>query len=161
MVINTSYLLTLDSDSTYTFRIRTNEGYVDKVIECNFNGASIELSQNKYENEDVIIVELSSAINVEAIYIDGLLINEYTQEGNVIKLDASVSKYLTSGTHKIIIHTENGRPSAEFRIMETYNYVEEVVESNHVWFFIDIAIFAVIILGYGTYMIFNKRKEVE
>ena len=72
-----------------------------------------------------------------------------------------IVKYLTIDTHKLTVYTENGRPEVSFVVSETFDVEVEENKANHIFFYVDIAIFAAIILGYTTFTITKKSKRKE
>ena len=64
---------------------------------------------------------------------------------------------MTLGEHQIEVRTNLGRPNTTFNIVETFNYIEEEVKANHLFFYIDIAIFLGAILLYIVFSIVKKK----
>ena len=152
--LSNSYLRTLDVKGEYTFRVVTVNGFYDIKVKTSFIGASVTSEKTEYENSDSIIVNITDAAIVKAVYIDNMKIDSYEVKDNVLTIGNEVVSNLTLGNHTLTIYTDNGRPSYSFKINETFDYVVEEEKSNHLFFYIDIAIFGGFILGYCVFFFF-------
>ena len=135
----------------------TNNSYYDVEIETLFEEAKIATSKNEYENYESLEITLTEGCEVKEIYIDGIKIDHYQVDGNIITITEEVITNLTLGEHQIEVRTNLGRPNTTFNIVETFNYIEEEVKANHLFFYIDIAIFLGAILLYIVFSIVKKK----
>ena len=156
VIISKEYLNTLKSNDEYVFRVVTSGGFYDKKITTNFTGSTLKTEQERYLNTETITLTLEGAQNVLCVKLNGNVITDYTVSNNLITLGEELVSTLLNGNHSIEVYTENGRPELSFRIYETYDYEEVVEEANHIFFYIDIAIFATFILGYVVFTIIKK-----
>lgn len=160
LTICDSYLYTLKSDTSYVFRIITTGGWYDRVIQTSFAESEIASEKSEYANTEEISFSVLGAERIKAVYLDGSLIEDYRIEKNTIILTDSLTDSLVNGSHTITVYTEMGRPSQSFSISEPYNIdTSDTVQANHIFFYVDIAIFASLILGYAVITIYKKRKE--
>ena len=161
LIIKKEYLYSLDSSSSYTFRIITEDGYQEVEITNNFTSSSVQSSKNEYENNESIILNLIDCTTVNEVYIDGIKIEDYTLNGSTLTIHNSIITNLSLGSHQVEVRTDNGRPIFDFRILESFDNITDEIESNHLFFYIDIAIFASAIIGYTLFTIYKKIMGVK
>lgn len=158
--ISEQYLRTLDTDTRYLFRVVTSTSWLDKIIETSFASSKLHSDKTEYSSTEQISLTLEGATSVKAVYVNGILTENYQWSENTITLAKELTENLVNGSHTITVYTENGRPQLEFSIAEAFaTQPEEVQEANHIFFYVDIAIFAFLILGYGAFSIYKKRKK--
>jgi len=157
--INDGYLKTLETNTQYTFRAVTSLTDLDFLIQTEGVGAQVYSLVEKYYRGDDIKFELNRTTTVNKAFIDN---EEYkfTQSNELVTINKDELLTLGSGEHTIKLFTTDGRPEAKFSFYEVVETLPEVKEpSSHVFFFIDIAIFATLIFGYlGFALIKNRRK---
>lgn len=103
---------------------------------------------------------MDGASTIQSVYLDGLLLEGYQMEGMVVSLPKEIIKNLVNGSHTLTIYTENGRPEVQFTITEVFVAQPDDAEvANHIFFYVDIAIFAFLILGYSAFSIYKRRKQ--
>ena len=161
LVIVDDYLCSLKCDEIYLFRVVTSDEFIDINIKTNFTGSTLNKDKSDYTTKDDVIITLEGANEIKEVYLDGVVFTDYTVSSNEICISQETLLSLTNGMHEIIVYTEVGRPSISINIVEAFDYVEEVEEANHIFFYVDISIFAAFILGYVVFSIVKKRKEGE
>lgn len=160
--ISEKYLKTLKSDTYYTLRIITESKSKDIVIIPSFDEAKLTIEKTEYTKNDSIYFSLEEGQTIQTLYLDGKVINEYTIENNTVTLSENLTKDLVNGSHTITVYTSKGRPSIKFSIVEVYsNGQEETATANHIFFFVDISLFASLILGYIAFTVYKKRKKMN
>ena len=133
LILSEKYLLTLGTNKEYIFRVITKDNYSDVTVKISFEGSKLIASSNDYKNNDEISFILEGAQKVKFVYLNGILIEDYTLDGNKITLSNDIVKYLTIDTHKLTVYTENGRPEVSFVVSETFDVeVEEITETDEV-----------------------------
>jgi len=143
LLISESYLKTLEQNAEYTFRVVTSSTDFDAVIKTEYTSA--EISPTIIGGAEVYKVEINGREYA------------YELEGNTITVSAEALKNLTSGTHIIRVYTSEGRPAVNFSLAALPDYREETVEPvSHVFFWVDIAVFASLIAGYAVFTIVKK-----
>ncbi|MDE6655999.1 MAG: glycoside hydrolase family 32 protein [Anaeroplasmataceae bacterium] len=158
--LSEKYLQTLKSDTEYIFRIVTSSSWIDKSIKLSFEEAQVVSEKTEFSNEDQVSFTIEGASEIKGVYVDGRLVNDYVLENNVLTLSNELVSSLVSGSHSVTVYTEKGRPSHDFKIVEVFaNSTDETVKANHIFFFVDISIFAAVILGYVAFTLYKKNKK--
>ncbi len=159
IIINESYLKTLEADAEYTFRVVTTTGDYDAVIKTDFVAATLSPLQEKFSIGESLSFKLNGNTEVYKVEINGEEY-EFTVDGDTITVAADALKNLTGGTHTVKAYTANGRPVASFDLAGLADYQEDEVEAvSRVFFWVDIAIFGAIIVGYGVFTVVKKCKR--
>ena len=161
--IDSDYLNTLEVNTEYKFRAITSFTDFDFYVVTDETGVEIAPQLSKYYRGNDVSFELSEPSRVEKVLVDGeaYAFNE-NEEQSLVTLTAATLENLPSGDHTVKMFTENGRPEARFSLYSTVEIIPEVpAKSNHTYFFIDIAIFAVLIAGYVTFSLISKRKKKQ
>ena len=159
ITIDRDYLKTLETNSDYKFRAITDLTDFDFYVSTPSVGVQVISSVEKYYRGDSLRFEFSEDTVVSKTYID----NEefefvYTTSDNILTVDKEAAARLVSGKHTAKFFTNNGRPEAEFSLYESVEIIPEVPPTpNHTFFFIDIGIFAVLILGYVLFSKIGKH----
>ncbi len=161
LVIKESYLKTLETAAEYTLRVITEKTEYDLVIKTDFTAAELTATQEKYPKSEELSFALSSGAVADKVEIDGLEYEFTVKEGNLITISAEAVKNLTSGEHVVKVYTKaDGRVSAKFSLTGLLDYSEEETETvSHVFFWVDIAVFASLIVGYIAFTIVKKCKR--
>lgn len=158
--ISKEYLCTLKADETYVFRVITSTSWKDKIVKTSFTSSKLTSEKKEYSNTEEITFTLDGASTIQSVYLDGLLLEGYQMEGMVVSLPKEIIKNLVNGSHTLTIYTENGRPEVQFTITEVFVAQPDDAEvANHIFFYVDIAIFAFLILGYSAFSIYKRRKQ--
>ena len=156
LLISESYLKTLEQNAEYTFRVVTSSTDFDAVIKTEYTSAEISPAREEFSREEDLSFTIIGGAEVYKVEING---REYAYEleGNTITVSAEALKNLTSGTHIIRVYTSEGRPAVNFSLAALPDYREETVEPvSHVFFWVDIAVFASLIAGYAVFTIVKK-----
>ena len=77
----------------------------------------------------------------------------------MLSLSAELCASLGEGRHTVTAYTSCGRPQADFLIARPYDDGAQEPQASHVFFWVDIAIFAVFILGYAGVNVYARRKR--
>ena len=155
--ISEAYLNTLENSFTYEFRAVTSLTDLDFYVTTKEVGAQVTTVVEKYYRGDDARFELNQNTNVKKAVIEEREF-EFTQNDTIITINSESLKALTSGEHTIKFFTENGRPETKFSLYEKVETLPEIpTPVNHSYFFIDISIFAVLILGYVLFSQIKKR----
>ena len=146
--ISQAYLKTLENNTEYKFRAITSLTELDFYVKTKEIGAQVNSALAKYYRGQDAKFELSENTHVSKVLIDQEECN-FTQTNQIVVVKNEDLNNVASGEHKIKFFTENGRPETTFGLYEVVEVIPEVPEAaSHVFFFIDIAIFATFILGY-------------
>ena len=158
VTIDRDYLKTLETNSEYKFRAITDLTDFDFYVSTPSVGVQVMSSVEKYYRGDDLRFEFSENTTVSKMCID----NEeflFTLSESVLTVDKDVAAQLVSGKHTAKFFTSNGRPEAQFSLYESVEIIPEIpAKPNHTFFFIDIGIFAVLILGYVLFSKIGKRS---
>ncbi|MGN0804985.1 MAG: glycoside hydrolase family 32 protein [Candidatus Coproplasma sp.] len=165
VTIKQSYLSTLEANSAYTIRIVCEEGEFDVIINTDFSGGTIKAQKGQFTSAEDIVFNIDGAENLYGLLLDGEKMDgsAYNFADGVVTISAEASKALVSGKHTIVALTSNGRPQTTFILAEAKVNVIEEEQPNHIFFYIDIAIFGTVIIGYVAITAINKhraKKEV-
>lgn len=163
LTINSSYLSTLADSSVYTLRVIGEEGELDITVQTDFSGMRLEPAQSEYAPGASVTLKIGGDGDVILLYVNGVAVDssDYSVEDGVITLNEEYCKTLSEGQHTVVAYTTCGRPQTEFLIAEPYDNSAGEEEADHLFFYIDIAIFAVFIAGYIAYNIVSRRKKAS
>lgn len=156
VTISESYLNTLEANTEYTFRAITHASEYDFTVKTDFIAATLSAVKNNYLKGEDVSFAVSDGDSVTKLEIDGI---EYafTFDNGTITVSAEQIKNLIGGEHVVKVYTSKGRPTASFNISGLEDFREEDVETvSHVFFWVDIAVFALLIVGYITFMTVKK-----
>lgn len=159
--ISESYLKTLEQNTEYVFRIVTAASDCDVAIKTGFTGVTLTPAKEEFAKDESFSFTVNGGTGVYKVEIDG---SEYgfTVDGSVITVSAEALKNLTSGTHTVKVYTQDGRAAADFKVARLPDYREEAVEAvSHAFFWVDIAIFAALIIGYAVFTIVKKYGKKQ
>ena len=158
LTVSQAYLNTLETGKTYSFRAVTSRYDLDFDITTDFLPVSAYSLTEKYYRDSDVSVEMSRAATVYKATIDEKE-TAFTQSGAVVKFAASDVNNLTAGKHVVKLYTDSGRPEATFSVAEAVETMTEMpVKATHLFFWIDVAIFASLILGYAGFTVIKKAK---
>lgn len=159
LTISESYLKTLENDTEYTFRVVTETTDFDAVVKTNFEAATLTPAKSGFTKGEDISFTVSGGAQVYKLEINGVEC-EFTVDGDKITVSSETLKDFTSGTHKVKAYTASGRPSADFKLTGLPDFVEETEEiTDRTFFWIDIAVFAALIIGYVAFTVFKKFRK--
>ena len=157
--INDSYLNTLETDTVYKFRAVTSLTDLDFYVHTHEVGVEVSSLVEKYYRGDNVTFELSEKVTVNKVVVDNTGELEFTQNDELITVQSEKLNSLSSGEHTVKFYTENGRPEAKFSIYEAVETIPEIpAPVNHSFFFIDIAIFAALLIGY---VVISRVKNMK
>ncbi len=161
ITIQSGYLSTLSANESYSFRIVTDEGDFTVTVTTDFEGATAESSQTQFAVGDAITINVSGYGRILGIRIDGTLLDSsaYSVEDGVITISAEAAQDLSDGSHTVTVLTENGRPETTVTISEHVISTDEDSTSNHLFFWIDIAIFAVLIVVFVAIAVGGRARK--
>lgn len=155
--INDGYLETLEADTEYTFRVLTDGAEFDIKVKTDFAQASLVLSRDSFKRGEGIALTVGAGATVGRVEVDGRSVEYTLGDGGRILIAASEIESLIGGTHEVKVYTSKGRPAASFEFIGAEEYRDEEVELiSHTFFYIDIAIFATLILGYAAFAVTKK-----
>ncbi len=158
LILTKKYLNKLENGKEYLFRVFANDLTFDFKIKTDFNQINIDSSKIDFNNTEEIYFILDEEVTINKVYIDSVEIADYTIDGKKIIIDKEYVDLLTNGNHEIKIYTDKGRPSLKFSLSEVIIIEEEEIESNHIFFYVDIAIFSTLIIGYIIFNIYRRKK---
>lgn len=158
VTISQSYLNTLETATEYKFRAVTSFTDLDFYVETDEIGATAMPSVEKYYRGDDVRFELSEDATVSKVLVDGEEV-DFTQRDEIVVLASKDVASITSGEHRAKFFTANGRPETKFKIYESVEVIPELpAPVSHTFFFIDISIFAALIVGYIVISQVVKRR---
>ena len=159
LTISETYLKTLETNSEYKFRTVTSFADFDFYVATQEVGAQVTARAEKFYQGDNAQFELSEEATVYKVLIDQEE-KAFAQNGTIVTVKANELKSLGSGDHQVKLFTANGRPEATFQLYEAVEVIPELpAPVSHVFFYIDIAIFASLIGGYLTFSILKKHAK--
>ena len=160
LTVNSSYLSTLADGEVYSLRAIGEEGEIDLTLQTDFGGMSLEPVQTEYAPGAGVAINLYGEGQIYSLYVDGVVADasSYSVADGVLSFTQEFCGSLSEGSHTVTAHTSCGRPQTEFIIVQPYADGEEP-RADHVFFWIDIAIFAVFIAGYAGVNIYVRRKR--
>lgn len=155
--IKDDYLNTLENDTEYKFRAVTQLTDLDFYIKTKDIGAQAYPLVEKYYRGDDAKFELSEVTTVNRVFIDQVEF-PFEQDNQVVTVKNQDLQTIKSGSHTIKFYTNNGRPETNFSLYPATETVPELsVPVSHTFLFIDLAIFAVLIVGYVVYSLIKKK----
>ncbi len=160
--IQNSYLNTLENNTYYKFRAVTSLTDLDFYVQTKEVGVQAFAATNEFYRGNDLRFELSQSAEVYRVVIDETEFDNFTQNETKdrVNIDKTVSDSLRTGDHRVKFYTDNGRPEVVFSINEVVEVVPEIpAPVSHVFFFIDIAIFAALILGYLGFSFYQNHKK--
>ena len=153
------YLKTLEANTQYVFRAVTSFTDFDFRIKTDFTAVTVTSAVEKYYRDDDVTLELSGNVKVHKLLIDGNECN-FTQTEDRVVISSKETASLTTGSHKVKLYTDKGRPETTITVSEIVETVTEpAVKANRVFLWIDLAIFLSAIVGYTAFSIISKRKK--
>ncbi|MBE6135356.1 MAG: hypothetical protein E7179_05075 [Erysipelotrichaceae bacterium] len=161
ITINREYLNTLEVATLYKFRAVTSLTDFDFFVETDEVGTQARAQIDQYYRGSDVSFELSEASLVSKVLIDNeeFAFTQNEEKTLVTVASASLSS-LPAGDHNVKFYTANGRPEAKLSLYSTVEVIPELpVPTNHMYFFIDIAIFGVLIIGYVLFSQISKRGK--
>ena len=157
--INGAYLNTLETNTTYKFRAVTSVTDFDFYVSTEEVGAEVNSLVAKYYRGDDVRLELSQNTAVSKALIDNEEV-AFTQKDSLVTIASKDLSSVGSGEHNVKLFTANGRPETKFSLYEVVEVIPEPKAAvNHTFFFVDIAIFGALILGYLGFTLFKKRVK--
>ena len=161
ITINRDYLNTLEVATLYKFRAVTSLTDFDFFVETDEVGTQARAQIDQYYRGSDVSFELSEASLVSKVLIDNeeFAFTQNEEKTLVTVASASLSS-LPAGDHNVKFYTANGRPETKLSLYSTVEVIPELpVPANHMYFFIDIAIFGVLIIGYVLFSQISKRGK--
>ena len=158
ITIDRAYLDTLEVDTLYKFRAVTSLTDFDFFVRTDEVGTEAVAQVAQYYRGSDVSFELSEPSLVSKVLIDGEDF-AFTQnaELTLVTVGSDSLSSLPAGDHNVKLYTANGRPEAKLSLYSTVEVIPELpVPANHMYFFIDIAIFGVLIVGY---LLFSQIKK--
>lgn len=158
LIITNDYLHTLENSFEYIFRVITTKGEYDISVMTDFTPVGLIPLKDEYFRGDDLRISVNNA-EVYKLFIDG---KEYSfkKDDNVITVSREDIINLIRGSHVIQVYTSKGRPKIEITIAGLEDYrEEEIIPITHTFFYIDIAMFGVMILTYFAFGIVKKYRE--
>ena len=157
--IDRDYLKTLETNTTYKFRAVTSVTDFDFYVSTEEVGAEVNSLVAKYYRGDDVRLELSQNTAVSKALIDNEEV-AFTQKDSLVTIASKDLSSVGSGEHNVKLFTANGRPETKFSLYEVVEVIPEPKAAvNHTFFFVDIAIFGALILGYLGFTLFKKRVK--
>ena len=160
LTVNSSYLSTLADGEVYSLREIGEEGEIDLTLQTDFGGMSLEPVQTEYAPGAGVTINLYGEGQIYSLYVDGVVADasSYSVADGVLSFTQEFCGALSEGSHTVTAYTSCGRPQTEFIIVQPHADGEEP-RADHVFFWIDIAIFAVFVAGYVGVNIYTRRKR--
>ena len=160
LTVNSSYLSTLADGEVYSLRAIGEEGEIDLTLQTDFGGMSLEPVQTEYAPGAGVAINLYGEGQIYSLYVDGVVADasSYSVADGVLSFTQEFCGALSEGSHTVTAYTSCGRPQTEFIIVQP-NADGEEPRADHVFFWIDIAIFAVFVAGYVGVNIYTRRKR--
>ncbi len=161
VALSDSYLKTLGAGENYRFRVVTEFTDLEFDVTPDFADVSAAPAIEKYYKNDDVIIELAGQAKVSRLTIDGVD-TEFTQSeaGDTVVIAAEKIASLSMGKHTVKLYTDLGRPEVTINISQAVETIAEpVVKATHLFFYIDIAIFGSVIIGYIVITIIKKYKK--
>ncbi len=160
LTVNSTYLSTLADGEVYSLRAIGEEGEIDLTLQTDFGGMSLEPVQTEYAPGAGVAINLYGEGQIYSLYVDGVVADasSYSVADGVLSFTQEFCGTLSEGSHTVTAYTSCGRPQTEFIIVQPYADGGEP-QADHVFFWIDIAIFAVFIAGYAGVNIYTRRKR--
>lgn len=160
LTVSSAYLSTLADGEVYSLRAIGEEGEIDLTLQTDFGGMSLEPVQTEYAPGAGVTINLYGEGQIYSLYVDGVVADasSYSVADGVLSFTQEFCGALSEGSHTVTAYTSCGRPQTEFIIVQP-NADGEELRADHVFFWIDIAIFAVFVAGYVGVNIYTRRKR--
>ena len=161
LTVSSAYLSTLADGEVYSLRAIGAEGELDLKLHTDFGGMTLSAAASEYATGSAVTVNIGGEGQILSLFVDGAAVgsSEYSVENGVLSLSAEFCASLGEGRHTVTAYTSCGRPQADFLIARPYDDGAQEPQSSHVFFGVDIAIFAVFILGYAGVNVYARRKR--
>ena len=161
LTVSSAYLSTLADGEVYSLRAIGAEGELDLKLHTDFGGMTLSAAESEYAPGSAVTVNIGGEGQILSLFVDGAAVgsSEYSVENGVLSLSAELCASLGEGRHTVTAYTSCGRPQADFLIARPYDDGAQEPQSSHVFFWVDIAIFAVFILGYAGVNVYARRKR--
>ena len=161
LTVSSAYLSTLTDGEVYSLRAIGAEGELDLKLHTDFGGMTLSAAASEYAPGSAVTVNIGGEGQILSLFVDGAAVgsSEYSVENGVLSLSAEFCASLGEGRHTVTAYTSCGRPQADFLIARPYDDGAQEPQSSHVFFWVDIAIFAVFILGYAGVNVYARRKR--
>ena len=161
LTISSAYLSTLADGEVYSLRAIGAEGELDLKLHTDFGGMTLSAAESEYAPGSAVTVNIGGEGQILSLFVDGAAVgaSEYSVENGVLSLSAELCASLGEGSHTVTAYTSCGRPQTEFLIARPYDDGAQEPQASHVFFWVDIAIFAVFILGYAGVNVYVRRKR--
>lgn len=161
LTVSSAYLSTLADGEVYSLRAIGAEGELDLKLHTDFGGMTLSAAASEYATGSAVTVNIGGEGQILSLFVDGAAVgsSEYSVENGVLSLSAEFCASLGEGRHTVTAYTSCGRPQADFLIARPYDDGAQEPQSSHVFFWVDIAIFAVFILGYAGVNVYARRKR--
>ncbi len=159
VALSESYLKTLGAGETYRFRVITEFTDFEFDVTPDFAEAAATSAIEKYYRNNDVMIELAGQATVNKLTIDGVE-TEFTQEQDIVVIAAEKVASLSIGKHTVKLYTNLGRPEVVINVSQAVETIAEpIVKATHLFFYIDIAIFGSVIVGYVAIMAIKKYKK--
>lgn len=161
LVLDKNYLSTLDANSQYVFRVVTSDRDYTVSIITDFEGATATSNSVEYKFGEQVVITLNGINSVLALQIDGESVDKshYTVNGSTLTISEQYVDKLSAGKHTLTILSDNGRPQVQFSIAQPIVDDTDIELPNHIFFYIDMAIFAIVVFGYAGISIYKKVRS--
>ena len=161
LTLSVGYLYTLEQNKAYTFRVLTSAGATEYTVQTDFTGFSAAAAKKEFAPREEVLITLDASAQVLRVTVDGteLSSEEYTAEGGTLTLSEEAVRWLSEGRHTVQVYTDRGRPAAEIYIAEPYAPSGGGEEATHTFFYIDIVIFALFIVGYVGFAVYKRVRK--
>ena len=161
LTVSSAYLSTLADGEVYSLRAIGAEGELDLKLHTDFGGMTLSAAASEYATGSAVTVNIGGEGQILSLFVDGAAVgsSEYSVENGVLSLSAEFCASLGEGRHTVTAYTSCGRPQTDFLIARPYDDGAQEPQSSHVFFWVDIAIFAVFVAGYVGVNIYTRRKR--
>lgn len=157
--LSDDYLKTLEAGVSYTFRAVTDFTDFDFDVTADFTSVTVRPTAERFYSGNDVVLELNAGTQVHKVTVDGNDVAFEQRNGNVV-ISAQDAVAIGFGKHSVQLFTDCGRPIAEFVLAEPVETLTEMEEkATHVFFWVDIAIFGSLILGYVAFVAIKKTKK--
>ena len=161
LTISSAYLFTLADGQVYTLRVIGEDGELDICVATDFGGMQLRSVADEYAPGESISLRLSGEGQLLALYVNGTKVTDYTVTDGIISISSQFCSQLAEGKSTVVAYTTAGRPQTQVTIARPYDDWDGEQPADHIFFYVDIAIFAVFIVGYVGYNIYahSRRKK--
>lgn len=157
--INKSYLTTLENGTEYVFRIITTTKEYEVRVTPDFASSAVTPLKDSYARGEELTLSVSGGVEVYKVFVNGKEC-EFGQSNGVVTVSSDYIKDLAGGNHTVKVYTANGRPQTEFTLKVKADFRDQDTEAvTYTFLYIDVAVFAVLIVGYIVFSIVLKRKS--